>query len=214
MSLTWLEISQRWPDCCVPWDRDVAPTLDWEVRFRERDGVLWADDVEERGQWFHHVTNCRCLVWLDGSWISHRAYGLLQMERMAAEIAAESPDPRRWWDLYNRDRVETGTGRVYIAGTPWGTGLLDEFYRAESRSTSHMADAVAYAAHHMWRTGHSALDEYREIARGRWPTLRRVLGRNAAPLLELEDEIARSRPAAPPTASASASPGHPVEPER
>lgn len=116
MTLTWADIDARWPDAGVPWDRDVAPQLDWEPRFRERDGVLWADDVEERGQWFHHVTNCRCLAWLDGSWISHRAYGLLQMERAAADIASRGVSPRQWWSLYNRDRVETGTGSIFMSG--------------------------------------------------------------------------------------------------
>lgn len=103
MTLTWADIDARWPDAGVLWDRDVAPTLDWEPRFEERDGVLWAGDVEGRGQWFHHVTNCRCLVWIDGSWISHHAHGLLQMERAAAAIAADRVDPQHVWvnpDIY------------------------------------------------------------------------------------------------------------------
>lgn len=53
--------------------------------------------------------------------------------------------------------------------------FTDEAY---ARRGKDMADAIPYAAKHMWRTGHSARDEYREIERGRWPTLRRVLGRN------------------------------------
>lgn len=190
MTLTWTDIDARWPDAGVLWDRDVAPTLDWEPRFRDRDGVLWADSPDDHDRPHHRERDCRCRVWIGGSWITHRAYGVLQMEAAAAKIAANRVDPRRFWrGFYNRDHLEHG--RIFIAGTPW----IDELNRVNP-PRSDMADAMMYAARHMWRTGHNARDEYREMERGRWPTLRRVLAR------ALQD--------APPTAGSASSRSRPA----
>jgi hypothetical protein len=91
--VNWTEIGERWPDAVVMWDRDVAPTLDWEPVFRERDGVLWADCI--RDHW--HLARkrrdlllaqdilpdeprrpCRCRVWDGEAWLSHRAWDSVQ----------------------------------------------------------------------------------------------------------------------------------------
>lgn len=184
MNLTWAEIDARWPGSSDPggppapsvvWDRDVAPTLDWEPRFVEgRHGVrfdevtLWAVDVSQRcgPEWIRQLPSpndrgrraeCHCRAWVDGEWITH-----LDWEWRGYEAE------RRWWDFSERDRITAGTGRIFMAGTPW----LDEFHRIDS-PRSDMADAIIYAAEHVWRTG---------LRRHpRWPTLRRVLGANRPP---------------------------------
>ena len=67
MTLTFLEIGQRWPDAVVLWDRNVAPTLDWEPRFVERDGVLWAACDADASPYppdnVQCYADCRCRVW-------------------------------------------------------------------------------------------------------------------------------------------------------
>lgn len=136
MTITWLEIGARWPDACVYWDRDVAPMLDWEPRFEDCHGHLWArdSDCEERG-----YRRCRCLLWEGDHWatVAHYPDGWTQQWRSTQAL-----------DVANRDRISP---------------------------RSDMADAIAYAADHMWRTG-AGQREYRRMERGRWPTLYRVLG--------------------------------------
>lgn len=85
----------------VLWDRDVAPTLDWEPRFVERDGVLWAEGgtcmtndplvsetgaiywIQGRNDTHHH--GCRCLAWCDDTWISQPAFMRRQMASYSAD---------------------------------------------------------------------------------------------------------------------------------
>lgn len=80
--LTWAEIGDRWPDAAVAWDRDVAPTMRYDLTFRDRNGTLWADD-----QFWHMApkryperwilagrAECNCRIWTDGQWIDHRSW--------------------------------------------------------------------------------------------------------------------------------------------
>lgn len=129
--MNWSEIDARFPDAGVMWDRDVAPTLDWEPRFRERDGVLWADcessycrrDVH----WANRsttVAHCRCRVW--------------------------EPTLKQWWTHPKWDRAsrifrlndDLREGRLIILGTPWPSesgGCHDD-----------RVDSFAYAHRHLW----------------------------------------------------------------
>jgi len=71
MSLNWTEIGERWPDAVVMWDRDVAPTLDWEPVFRANGDLLWADDPEctmRARSGTRGYGRCRCRCWLRGQW--------------------------------------------------------------------------------------------------------------------------------------------------
>lgn len=152
MTLSFHEIGLRFPDAVVLWDRDVAPTLDWEPRFVERDGVLWAvhgtclsnDPLVfgpgtyfwMQGQSDTHRWNCRCLAWCDDAWISQPAY------------------IRRSWST----RGTRGEWFREFMGR-WQDD--HPFYRSD------MADALAYGIRYS-----------RTYPQPRWPTLRRVLGRN------------------------------------
>lgn len=148
MTLSFHEIGLRWPDAVVLWDRDVAPALDWEPRFVERDGVLWAvcdEDVAPVWFGFECYMNCRCRVW--------------------------EPTLREWWEHERWDRLRRTTQE-------WKREYLGQWIDETQHFDNDTIRAIAYGADRAWRTGHSALDEGREIARGRWPTLRRILGRN------------------------------------
>lgn len=146
MTLSFHEIGLRWPDAVVYWDRDVAPSLNWEPRFVERDGVLWAMDFDERPGWASLcLPHCRCRVW--------------------------EPMLKKWWTHERWDLLRRTTQE-------WKRQHLGQWVDEAQHFDNDTIRAIAYGAERMWRTGHSALDEYREIARGRWPMLRRVLGRN------------------------------------
>lgn len=163
MTLSFHDIGLRWPDAVVLWDRDVAPTLDWEPRFVERDGQLWAELAPSgqpcRGAFgMASRTICRCLAWDESEWITHVEF-----------------DRRRhiaWLD------EDLRSGRVKWPDHEWRREYLGQWIDEAQHFDNDTIRAIAYGAERMWRMGHSALDEYREIARGRWPTLRRVLGRN------------------------------------
>lgn len=115
MTLTWFEISQRWPECCVPWDRDVAPKLTWEPRFRDRDGVLWADcEADHRfrdrsSEYFAGMpltfSVCRCRVWDGDTWISHAEHKrrssleLLNDDLKAGRVRVTEPWSRHRWTV-------------------------------------------------------------------------------------------------------------------
>lgn len=90
MTLTWADIDARWPDAGVMWDRDVAPTIDWDPRLEVHDDTLWALSgtcmsnepirsgdgpgavmyIWMQGQGETHRHNCRCMAWCDGAWVT------------------------------------------------------------------------------------------------------------------------------------------------
>ena len=115
MSLTWHEIGLRWPDAVVLWDRDVAPTLDWEPRFVERDGVLWAMETWDTGTRFcpplepDRKPGCRCRVWEPTlkQWWTHAKWNRLvaflkrhelhvQMVPLSEPTLRDDPDSLEW----------------------------------------------------------------------------------------------------------------------
>lgn len=71
MTLSFHEIGLRFPDAVVYWDRDVAPTLDWEPRFVDVSGRLTA----RRPGCHHHRDflakngGCGCIAWSEVGWI-------------------------------------------------------------------------------------------------------------------------------------------------
>lgn len=169
MTLTWAEIDARWPGAGVMWDAKIAPTLDWEPRFRDRDGVLWADSPDDHAnrQHRHRDRGCRCRVWDDGEWVTHPEWKLLEIKRAVSDLAAQRVEPRTWW-----------------VGTPYSVGRgifsgIDRSVHPESlqnyrNRSGDMVDALTYAYRHMW--------DARRAPNPRWPTLRRVLGRNESPV--------------------------------
>lgn len=110
MTLSFHEIGLRWPDAVVYWDRDVAPTLDWEPRFVERDGVLWAVDFDERPGWTSLcLPHCKCRVWEPTlkQWWTHTKWDRLvafmkrhelhvQMVPLSEPTMRDDPDSLEW----------------------------------------------------------------------------------------------------------------------
>lgn len=99
MTLTWGDIDERYPDAGVLWDRDVAPTLDWEPRFVERDGVLWAEPATtSRDDFDHALMKLEHMAWYRGRWMRHADYDFehtVALWRTAGEQAAGHQGERR-----------------------------------------------------------------------------------------------------------------------
>lgn len=141
MTLSFHEIGLRFPDAVVYWDRDVAPTLDWEPRFVVRGEILWADDPEcaERGH-----GRCRCLTWWHSQWCTVSHHGAWQTPLGAVT---------RVDDLVEDYRVRLGF-------RPWDeyASFARDVVRAHSRATG-----IPYDSNR--RSGRTTLGLLRAIAR-------------------------------------------------
>lgn len=123
MTLTFLEIGQRWPDAVVLWDRDVAPTLDWEPRFvvwhagPERVELVEAvhQDCAATGHWSSLYGNCRCLRWDGTQWLTRY-------------ITANEPQEwrREYLGQWLNDRMVDG--RVFLTGDQYHD-FLEQYLR-------------------------------------------------------------------------------------
>lgn len=112
MTLSFHEIGLRWPDAVVYWDRDVAPTLDWEPAFVDVDGVLWAVEGGMKcGGVFGRTarSGCRCRVWEPTlkQWWTHAKWDRLvaflkrhelhvQMIPLSEPTLRDDPDTIEW----------------------------------------------------------------------------------------------------------------------
>jgi hypothetical protein len=141
VSLAWTEIGERWPDAVVMWDRDVAPTLDWEPVFRERDGVLWADCI--RDHWHLMRESRRSLLLVQDI--------LPADPRSPCRCRVWDPTLKQWWVHQKWNRIvrisrlnnDLHHGRLLIMGTPW----------PGSRAVFHdddRIDSLRYAYRHLW----------------------------------------------------------------
>lgn len=130
-ALTISQVGERWPDAVVMWDRDVAPALDWEPRFTERSGMLWAvevwptKDIDGNPMVYQLCTEswqsprgCRCRVWEPTlkQWWSHarwsRLQRLLRLNRDLNEGRLFVGEPIEWRREWLGEFVEPEDDRV------------------------------------------------------------------------------------------------------